>query len=314
MVKNLDVTLRDGGYRNQFSFSLDYIINHVKNLTEAQIEYIEIGYRKGAFKPIDNIGQTGLCSNDYIQALRNAVPDAKLVIIAHPHNINQSDILELKTFGITLLRLCLNKNDIESTFALCRYARSLGISTSINITRVSEVDENYLRNIAIEAVNCGANILYLADSNGSLLPENVTQLVQKIKDISPLEIGFHAHDNLGMAMTNSITAVEAGASFIDSSLIGMGKGAGNLTLELWLALLNFHKKEAYYNIGKVLQQTENLKSYSFFSPVYRSTVDFLLALSNLNFEYQSLLETKIPLGIEEALVTIQALKQKAQEI
>ncbi|WP_407965771.1 hypothetical protein [Bartonella sp. C271] len=255
-----------------------------------------------------------MCSNDYIQALRNAVPDAKLVIIAHPHNINQSNILELKTFGITLLRLCLNKNDIESTFALCRYARSLGISTSINITRVSEVDENYLRNIAIEAVNCGANILYLADSNGSLLPENVTQLVQKIKDISPLEIGFHAHDNLGMAMTNSITAVEAGASFIDSSLMGMGKGAGNLTLESWLALLNFHKKEAYYNIGKVLQQTENLKSYSFFSPVYRSTVDFLLALSNLNFEYQSLLETKIPLGIEEALVTIQALKQKAQEI
>ncbi|MDD9330831.1 MAG: hypothetical protein PV353_10815, partial [Bartonella sp.] len=74
MVKNLDVTLRDGGYRNQFSFSLDYIINHVKNLTEAQIEYIEIGYRKGSFKPIDNIGQAGLCSNDYIQALRNAVP------------------------------------------------------------------------------------------------------------------------------------------------------------------------------------------------------------------------------------------------
>ncbi|MCL6229802.1 hypothetical protein M4Z11_04185 [Bartonella sp. G70] len=179
---------------------------------------------------------------------------------------------------------------------------------------MSKVDENYLRNIAIEAVNCGAHILYLADSNGSLLPENVTQLVQKIKDISPLEIGFHVHDNLGIAMTNSITAVESGASFINSSLIGMGKGTGNLTLESWLTLLNFHKKKAYYNIGKILQQTENLKSYSFSSPVYRSTFDFLLALSNLSFEYQSLIETKISLGIEEALVTIQALKQKAQEI
>ncbi|WP_156851074.1 3-hydroxy-3-methylglutaryl-CoA lyase [Bartonella refiksaydamii] len=231
MLKNLDVTLRDGGYRNQFSFSLDYIIEHIKNLTAAQVEYIEIGYRKGSFKPMNNVGQTALCSNDYIQRLHNAIPDAKLVIIAHPHNINQSDIRELKDFGVTLLRLCLNKNDIESTFALCSYARSLGLSTSINITRVSQIDENYLRSIAIEAGHCGASILYLADSNGSLLPENVTYFVQKIKDISPLEIGFHAHDNLDMAMANSITAVEAGASFIDSSLMGMRKGAGNLTLE-----------------------------------------------------------------------------------
>ncbi|WP_273756183.1 hypothetical protein [Bartonella sp. MM73XJBT] len=311
MLKNLDVTLRDGGYRNQFSFSLDYIIEHIKSLTKAQVEYIEIGYRKGSFKPMDNVGQTALCSNDYIKLLHDAIPDAKLVIIAHPHNIDQSDIWELKNLGITLLRLCLNKNDIESTFVLCHYASSLGLSTSINITRVSQIDENYLQSIAIEAVNCGANILYLADSNGSLLPETVTHFVQKIKDISPLEIGFHAHDNLGMAMANSIAAVDAGANFIDSSLLGMGKGAGNLTLELWLALLNLRKKEAYYNVDQVLQQTEKLKSQPFFSSVYRSSVDFLLALNNLSVEYQALLEAKIPLGIEEMLVTIQNLKQKA---
>ncbi|OLL56898.1 hypothetical protein KAE70_00960 [Bartonella henselae] len=197
MLKNLDVTLCDGGYRNQFSFSLDYVIEHIKNLTDARVEYIEIGYRNGSFKPMNNVGQTALCSNDYIQLLHDAIPNAKLAIIAHPHNINQSDIRKLKKLGITFLRLCLNKNDIDSTFLLCRYANSLGLSTSINVTRVSQVDENYLQSIAIEAVNCGASILYLADSNGSLFPEIVTRFVQKIKDISPLEIGFHAHDNLG---------------------------------------------------------------------------------------------------------------------
>ncbi|QEE09767.1 4-hydroxy-2-oxovalerate aldolase [Bartonella kosoyi] len=102
MLKNLDVPLRDGGYRNQFSFSLDYIIEHIKNLMHSQVEYVEIGYRKGSFKPMDNVGQTALCSNDYIQLLHKAVPDAKLVIIAHPHNINQSDIRELKNFGVIL--------------------------------------------------------------------------------------------------------------------------------------------------------------------------------------------------------------------
>ncbi|OPB29449.1 hypothetical protein [Bartonella sp. WD12.1] len=158
MLKHLDVTLRDGGYRNQFSFPLEYIIEHIKNLTKARVEYIEIGYRKGSFKPMANIGLTGLCSNDYVKSLRNAVPDAKLVIIAHPHNITQTDIRELKALGISLLRLCLNKNDVESTFALCRYASSLGLCVSINITRVSQIDVNYLRRIAMKAVNCGVDI------------------------------------------------------------------------------------------------------------------------------------------------------------
>ncbi len=261
---------------------------------------------------MNNVGQIALCSNDYIQLLHEAVPDAKLVVIAHPHNINQSDIRELKSFGVTLLRLCLNKNDIESTFALCRYASSLGLSTSINITRVSQVDENYLRNIAIAANNCGVSILYLADSNGSLLPDTVTRLVQKTKSITPLEIGFHAHDNLGMAMANSIAAVEAGASFIDGSLMGMGKGAGNLTLELWLALLNLRKKEPFYNVDKIEQSIENLKSYFFH--LYQNSYDFRLALNNLNVEYQALRENKMSLGLEEGLITIETLKQKVQEI
>ncbi|WP_455477514.1 hypothetical protein [Bartonella sp. B41] len=78
------VTLCDGNYKNQISFSLDYIIEiveHVENLRAARVEYIEIGCQKGSFKPMDNIDQTGLCFDDYTQLLRNAVHDAKLVVI-----------------------------------------------------------------------------------------------------------------------------------------------------------------------------------------------------------------------------------------
>ncbi|OPB29450.1 4-hydroxy 2-oxovalerate aldolase [Bartonella sp. WD12.1] len=113
-------------------------------------------------------------------------------------------------------------------------------------------------------------------------------------------------------MANSLAAVQVGASFIDGSLIGMGKGTGNLVLEIWLALLNLHKEETYYDIGKLLQQGENLQSHSFFSSVHRSSIDVLLALNNLSVEYQALLESKIPLGVEEVLTTIQALKQDLQ--
>lgn len=91
MLKNLDVTLRDGGYRNRFSFSLDYVIEHIKNLTDSRVEYIEIGYRNGPFKSMNNVGQTALCSNDYIQLLHDAIPNAKLVIITRKKSVIRNE-------------------------------------------------------------------------------------------------------------------------------------------------------------------------------------------------------------------------------
>ncbi|UNF45137.1 hypothetical protein MNL06_06180 [Bartonella krasnovii] len=106
MLKKLDVPLRDGGYRNPFSFSIDYIIEHIKNLTAAQIEYIEIGDPKGY--PIDNVGQTALCSNE-IHLFHNAFPGAKSVMLAPPSHIPQWDIGKLKNKGPLLVLLNLRK-------------------------------------------------------------------------------------------------------------------------------------------------------------------------------------------------------------
>jgi len=87
MINNIDVTLRDGGYQNMFNFPIDYVIEHVGAMASAGVEFVEIGYRNGSFKPIPNIGLTGLSSNNYIQQINNAVPEAKIVVMAHPTNI-----------------------------------------------------------------------------------------------------------------------------------------------------------------------------------------------------------------------------------
>ncbi|MDE9553083.1 helix-turn-helix domain-containing protein [Xenorhabdus bovienii] len=92
MVNNIDVTLRDGGDLNNFNFTTEYAINHVETLTKSGMEWFEIGYRNGSFKPISNIGLTGMSPDSYIWDIHRAVPEAKLVVIAHPHNINADDI------------------------------------------------------------------------------------------------------------------------------------------------------------------------------------------------------------------------------
>ncbi|MDE1476354.1 hypothetical protein [Xenorhabdus bovienii] len=79
MVNNIDVTLRDGGYLNNFNFTTEYAINHVETLTKSGMEWFEIGYRNGSFKPISNIGLTGMSPDSYIWDIHRAVPEAKVL-------------------------------------------------------------------------------------------------------------------------------------------------------------------------------------------------------------------------------------------
>lgn len=238
MINNIDVTLRDGGYQNGFSFSLDYAVKHAQMLTESGVEWIEIGYRNGSFKPIPNIGLTGISSNRYINFIHQAAPNVRIVVIAHPHNITTDDITQMKMYGVSLLRLCIKADNPQPALDLCKFAQIMDMKTSMNIVRVSQVSISRLIELAGLCQEAGADIIYLADFNGSLLPEEVSYLVHILKRATKLKIGFHAHDNLGLAMTNSIEAIKAGATFIDGSLTGMGKGSGNLAFETWLTFLN----------------------------------------------------------------------------
>lgn len=290
MINNIDVTLRDGGYQNGFCFPSDYAAKHAQMLTESGVEWIEIGYRNGSFKPIPNIGMTGLSPDSYIRYIHDFAPDVKIVVIAHPHNITTEDIQEMKANGLSMIRLCIKADNPQPALELCKFAKSVGLKVSINFVRVSQVDVKRLIEVALLCQNAGADILYLADSNGSLLPEQVSHLVQIIKTNTYLEVGFHAHDNLGLAVANSIEAIKAGGTFIDSSLTGMGKGSGNLALESWLALLNFYEQQEMYNISMVLSQINILQSSDFFNASKRTVLDIIMGLSNLSTDYFRMVE------------------------
>lgn len=260
MVTNLDVTLRDGGYRNNFDFSLDYALHHARESVEAGVEWVEIGYRNGSFQPRPGLGLTGVGTDDYIRAVAEVVPPERICMILHPKNIEDDDLTRMFEAGVRLVRFCLPSKTPEPGLAMLRKAADTGFTTTVNITRVSQLDRRRLVELAALSEDAGADVIYLADSNGSLLPDEVARLVTLVRSVTRSAIGLHAHNNLGLALANSIAAVDAGATWIDSSVLGMGKGPGNLITEQWLAYLGRAGRTDRYDLGRVLTLAHRMES------------------------------------------------------
>lgn len=234
----LDTSLRDGGHRSNFHFQ-DHTLEHLLPLLDRSgIEYIEIGYRNGSLHPIDDLGRAGWCDKHYLLFCRALVTNAKIAVMVHPQNVTQEDIGELKQCGVTLLRLCIAKNTLLAALPVIDMAKKIGLEVSINFIHISYYNIAELDEVVEIAYQHHPDIIYFADSNGSLLPTRTQGLYERFIPRYDIPFGFHAHDNLGLAQANVLAAMNSGVTFIDASLAGMGKGTGNLKTEFFTAYLH----------------------------------------------------------------------------
>ncbi|MDX3383771.1 hypothetical protein PV682_20225 [Streptomyces niveiscabiei] len=181
-------------------------------------------------------------------------------MILHPKNITEGDLPRMYEAGVRLVRFCLPSAAPEPGLAMLAKAADLGFTTTVNITRVSQLDRRRLVELAAMSGDAGADVVYLADSNGSMLPSEVSRLVTLVRSVTDAAIGLHAHNNLGLALANSIAAVDAGATWIDSAVLGMGKGPGNLVTEQWLAYLGRHAGHDAYDLARILELAHRMES------------------------------------------------------
>ncbi|QNP71129.1 hypothetical protein IAG44_17905 [Streptomyces roseirectus] len=185
-------TRRGNGERaesNNFDFSLDYA------------------------QPKPGVGLTGVGTDDHIRAVAEVIPPEQICMILHPKNIADDDLTRMYRAGVRLVRLCLPSKTPEPGPAMLRRAADIGFTTTVNITRVSRLDRRRLVELAALSEDAGADVIYLADSNGSLLSEEVSRLVTLVRSVTGSAIGLHAHNNLGLALANSTAAVDAGATW-----------------------------------------------------------------------------------------------------
>lgn len=250
-ISILDASLRDGGHRTNFHFKDDDLKKILVPLDNSGIEYIEIGYRNGSLHPIENIGKAGICPKDYLLYCQSLIKKAKIAVMVHPNNVTEQDLLELKNCGVKLIRICIAKNDMANAIPIIKLAKNLNLETSINVIHISYYTDNELDTLIEEISKHEPDMIYFADSNGSLFPDKIITLYQKYTSKYKISFGFHAHDNLGLAQANALAAVHSGVHFIDSSLAGMGKGTGNLKTEFFIAYLHANNIKKY-NLDDVL--------------------------------------------------------------
>jgi 4-hydroxy 2-oxovalerate aldolase len=237
-IKVLDVSLRDGGYRTNFHFTNNDLQEILRSLDNSGLEYIEIGYRNGPLAPIENCGKAGCCGKDYLLFCQSLIKNAKIAVMVYPQNVIKSDLEELKACRVALLRICVPKGEVQTACPIIDTGNKLGLETSVNFMNMSYYNEKEMDEAVAIASSHYPDMIYFADSNGSMFPTKIQAIFHKYTKQYAIPFGFHAHDNLGLAQANALAALSNGVQYIDVSLAGMGKGIGNLKTEFFTAYLH----------------------------------------------------------------------------
>ena len=244
-VQLLDASLRDGGHRTNFHFTDENLQNILLPLDNSGIDYIEIGYRNGSLHPIDGIGRAGLSTKDYLLICQSLIKKSTIAVMAHPNNINEADLLELIEYGVGLLRICIAKNGLPEAIPVIELAQKLNLPVSANFIHMTYYSDEELDEVVDKVSKYKPDIIYFADSNGSILPHRIQAIYERYTSNYMIPFGFHAHDNIGLAQYNALAAMNAGVQFVDASLAGMGKGTGNLKTEFFIACLHANNIKKY---------------------------------------------------------------------
>ncbi|MBZ5750638.1 MULTISPECIES: aldolase catalytic domain-containing protein [Metabacillus] len=250
----IDCTIRDGGLVNNWDFSVEFVQDLYNGLSEAGVEYMEIGYKNSPklLKATEPNPWRFLDDN----FLKEIIPEkkfTKLSALVDIGRVDPNDILPREQSVLDMIRVACYIREVDKGLELVQMFHDLGYETSLNIMALSSVPEQQLIE-AFELVKASpVNVVYIVDSFGSLDPSDIEHQVKKFKEMLPnKQLGIHTHNNMQLAFANTLRAMQNGVSFLDSSVYGMGRAAGNCHTEL---LVSYIKKPSY-EIKPVLRVIE----------------------------------------------------------
>ncbi len=234
----LECTLRDGSYSIDFQFTPEDTSIIASALEGAGLKMIEIGHGLGLNATSKGKGQAAATDVEYMQAANAALNLAKWGMFFIPGIARREHIDIALEYGIGFLRIGANAPETETSLPFIEYAASKGITTFCNLMKSYALSAKEIATKAHMAELAGASGVYLVDSAGYMLPEDVEKYVRTMKTTVNVPIGFHGHDNLSMGCANCLSAIKGGAQYVDSTLMGLGRGGGNPATETLSALLS----------------------------------------------------------------------------
>jgi 4-hydroxy 2-oxovalerate aldolase len=270
----IDCTLRDGGYYNNWQFDKELAIAAIKALNRARIDIIEVGYKA----PRSHISKTfeGLfrfCPEsqlqflkEYTQAQYSFMIDAKEFIQGGHADFSllKGSLLPEKDSVFHWVRVATYFKTYNQAIELAKNLKDMGYKVTINLMGISLLSQSDVIRALKQTNHEDVDVFYFADSFGNLQSNDIIQYISLIREYFSGKIGIHTHDNQGLAFANTLTALEGGVDFFDATIMGMGRGSGNLNTEQFLLYSYFRLNEKKRNPKELLDVID-----TYFAPLHQ---------------------------------------------
>ncbi len=255
-IKVIDCTIRDGGLMNKSQFSIDLVRKVYKAVCDSGVDIVELGYRnsKEMFS-VKEYGAWRFCDEENLRKVTEGIKtkktNTKIAIMQDAHKAVAEDILPKKDSVVDVIRVATYVKDIDKAIKLANNATEKGYDATINIMSISQTIEWELDE-ALQQIEKETKVMavYIVDSFGALYSDDINFYVDKYKKfLKTKEIGVHAHNHQQLGFANTITGIIRGANYLDGTLYGFGRAAGNCPLELLVSFL----KNPKFNIAPLLE-------------------------------------------------------------
>ncbi|QJB44214.1 aldolase [Dolichospermum flos-aquae CCAP 1403/13F] len=316
MIKLLDCTLRDGGYYNAWDFDQALIEDYLLAMNAISVDFVELGFR--GFAQDGFRGGCAYTTDSFIRGL--SIPDGLKIgvmvnaseIVNHPDGVEQA---LAKLFApavdspVLLVRIPCHFYEFEATLVGCRWLKEQGYQVGINLMQIADRSLEEIEQLAHLASRYPLDVLYFADSMGSMNPGQTTEIIRALRQGWHRELGIHTHDNMGRALANSLQAVADGVTWIDGTVTGMGRGAGNVKTEYLAVELETLRSDRPCNITPLMTAIRR-----YFGPMQHyygwgtNTYYYLAGKYGIHPTYIQSMLTDSRYGEEDLLAVIDHLK------
>ncbi len=257
-LKVFDCTIRDGGLVNNYHFSDEFVKAHYEMCVAAGIDYMEIGKNVSpTVMSEDEYGCWNFCKEEDIRRIVGENnTDLKIAVMADVGRTLKEEVIPKSESVVDMIRVATYIHQLPEAIELIEDFHAKGYETTCNIMAISKSFDNELNEVLDQLSKTNVDIIYIADSFGSFYPEQINKLTDKYLTVAKScgkKVGIHAHNNLSLAYANTLEAMIYGTSYLDVTVSGLGRGAGNCAMELLLGFL----KNPKYKLLPVLKFIEN---------------------------------------------------------
>jgi 4-hydroxy-2-oxovalerate aldolase len=257
-IRLIDSTLRDGMHAVSHQFKPQDSAEIAAALDQAGVDTLEVSHGDGLGGSSFQYGFAAARDEDYLRAVSKVLKKAKLAVLLLPGIGTIEDLKVAADCGAKVVRVATHVTEADIAEQHIKAARKLGMEAIgfLMMSHMAEVDVIVRQAKLFESY--GAEAVYVTDSAGALLPAQVAERIRAVKAAIALPVGHHAHNNLGLAIANSLAAIEAGADYIDACVKGLGAAAGNAQLEVLNAVLAKAGYETGIDLYKIMDVADDI--------------------------------------------------------